>query len=83
MGKINLISMTKTKPNLSDALKELESIVENLNKNDLDVEVGLQEFKKGVELVEFCRTELKSAENQFNELKARLDTDIEEEEDIN
>jgi len=76
--------MTKSKLNLSDALKELESIVEKLSKNDLDVEVGLQEFKNGVELVEFCRGELKIAENQFNELKARLDRDIEEEEeDIN
>lgn len=75
--------MMKTKPNLSEALKELESIVEKLNKNDLDVEIGLQEFKNGVELVEFCRSELKAAENQFNELKARLDKDVEEEEDVN
>ena len=84
MDTLSFYYMTKPKPNLSEALKELETIVEKLNKNDLDVEVGLQEFKKGVELVELCRAELQSAENQFNELKARLDKDIEsEEEDIN
>lgn len=72
--------MMKSTPNLSEAIHELEGIVESLNKSDLDVETGLQEFKKGVELVEFCRAELKSAENQFIELKARLDKDVVEEE---
>ncbi len=65
--------MANTKPSLTEALQELETIVDTLNKSDLDVEKGLVEFKKGVELVEFCRIELKSAENQFVELKARLD----------
>lgn len=71
--------MTTPKTNLADALQELEKIVERLNNNELDVEVGLVEFKKGVELVEFCRSELKKAENQFIQLKARLDKDILEE----
>lgn len=71
--------MTASKKNLADALLELEGIVERLNSNELDVEVGLVEFKKGVELVELCRSELKKAENQFQELKARLDKDMEEE----
>lgn len=65
--------MIKNKPTLSNALTDLEAIVEKLNQNDLDIEVSLQEFQKGVELVEFCRQELKSAENQFNVLKARLE----------
>ncbi len=76
--------MTKNNQSLTDALKELEAIVEKLSTNDLDVQVGLLEFKKGVELVEFCRGQLKEAENQFQELKARLDKDLHEEvSDIN
>ncbi len=65
--------MSNSKMSLAEALKELEKIVEGLNTKDLDVEMGLLEFKKGVELVEFCRGEIKNAENQFLELKARLD----------
>ncbi len=73
--------MSSQKTTLANALEQLEQIVQQLNANDLDVEVGLVEFKKGVELVEFCRAELKKAENQFVELKARLDkTSVEEEE---
>lgn len=66
--------MTKEKMTLSEALEALQKIVDRLGQNDLDLEIGLSEFKKGVELVEFCRSELKTAENQFHELKARLDT---------
>lgn len=74
--------MTKDKVTLAEALSELDAIVEALNRTDLDVEKGLEEFKKGVELVEFCRGELKTAENQFIELKARLDkTSVDEVED--
>jgi len=65
--------MSTSKITLAQALGDLEKIVERLNSSDLDVEMGLLEFKKGVELVEFCRGELKNAENQFIELKARLD----------
>ncbi len=72
--------MTKPTINLTEALQDLESIVENLNTNNLDIEIALKEFKRGVELVEVCRSQLKTAENQFQELKARLEKDTLEQE---
>ncbi len=74
--------MSTSKTKLAQSLEELEKIVERLNNNDLDIELGLVEFQKGVELVEFCRKELKSAENKFIELKARLDLGTNREEDF-
>ncbi len=65
--------MTKDIKNLSDALKDLEKIVEKLDRSDFDIQESLKEFRTGVELIEFCRGELKSAENEFIELKSRLD----------
>ena len=58
---------------LNQALKDLEKIVEKLNSKDLDVEEGMKQFKEGVELIQFCRGQLKAAENQFQELKAKLE----------
>jgi exodeoxyribonuclease VII small subunit len=65
--------MKEEKKNLGEALKELEKIVASLDRVDFDIEEGLQEFRRGVDLVEFCRSELKHAENEFIELKSRLD----------
>lgn len=58
---------------LKQALENLEKIVEELNNKDLDIEKGMEEFKKGVELIQFCRAQLKTAENQFQELKGKLE----------
>lgn len=80
------IFMTKDTKNLSDALKDLEKIAEKLDRSDLDIQESLKEFRSGVELIEFCRAELRSAENEFIELKSRLDTSskkIEESVNIN
>lgn len=62
-----------SKITLQQALQDLEKIVEQLNNKDLDIEKGMEEFKKGVELIQFCRTQLKTAENQFQELKGKLE----------
>ena len=67
--------MPKDRDNLQNAFKELEKIVDELNTKDIDVEVALKKFKDGVELIEFCRAELRQAENEFKKLKGRLDTD--------
>ena len=74
--------MKEEKQNLGEALKELEKIVARLDRVDFDIEEGLKEFRRGVDLVEFCRAELKHAENEFIELKSRLDVNTQKERDI-
>ena len=65
--------MVKEEKNLQNALKQLEKIVEDLNGRDVDVEAGLEKFKKGVALIKFCRGRLQKAENEFEELKGDID----------
>jgi len=68
------------KENLQNAFKELDKIVEELTAKDIDVESALKKFKDGVELIEFCRAELRQAENEFKKLKSRLEKEEEGEE---
>ena len=69
--------MTNDKIKLQNALKELDNIVQDLSSKQVDVEVGLAKFKEGVELIKFCRSQLKKAENEFTKLKAELEVDDE------
>jgi len=71
--------MSKEKENLQNALQQLEKIVEDLNRKDVDVEAGLDKFKEGVALIKVCRGQLQKAENEFKKLKQELDTEETEE----
>lgn len=65
--------MPKKQQNLETALKELEKIVDDLNSSDIDIEKGLKKFKKGAELIKFCKQKLKKAENEFEKLRDELE----------
>lgn len=67
--------MPEEKNKLQTALTQLEQIVDNLSNKEVDVQAGLEQFKKGVTLIKFCRGELKQAENQFQKLKAELEAE--------
>jgi exodeoxyribonuclease VII small subunit len=71
------------KENLQNALHQLEKIVEDLNKKDIDIETGLKKFKDGVELIKLCRNQLQKAENEFKKLKNELDFEIENDKNNN
>jgi len=74
--------MPTEKNNLQSALKKLEVIVEDLSNNEVDVESGLEKFKAGVDLIKFCRGQLKEAENEFKKLKTELEAEEVSEEDM-
>ncbi len=65
--------MAKEKENLESAFKQLEKIIDELNKGNLDIEESLEKFKKGVALIKACREQLKKAENEFLKLKKELE----------
>ncbi len=73
--------MPNEKENLQSALQQLEKIVEDLSRKDVDVEAGLEKFKEGVALIKICRGQLQKAENEFKRLKSELDIEEENEED--
>ena len=67
--------MVEKGKNLKTAIVRLEEIVAELGRGNTDIETGLEQFREGVALVKFCRSELKKAENEFEKLKTELETD--------
>ncbi len=53
------------------AIKELESIVQTLERGDLPLEQSLELFERGVRLSRFCHTRLEDAERRIEILTER------------
>jgi len=53
-----------------DALVELQSLVDAMEKGDISLEQSLQAFERGVELTRFCQTALFRAEQKVQQLNA-------------
>jgi len=51
-----------------EALKNLEKIVEKLERGDLPLEDSLAAFTEGIRLVQFCHKKLEEAENKVQML---------------
>jgi len=66
--------MTKTKPNYQELKTELDTVMAELQREDLDVDKALEHYKRGLELVGQLESYLKSAENTVKELKASFNT---------
>ncbi|MCI0502170.1 MAG: exodeoxyribonuclease VII small subunit [Fusobacteria bacterium] len=52
----------------SQLMKELETIVTNLENNDLELEAALSEFEKGIQIFRSCQGKLKEVENKTKQL---------------
>lgn len=67
------------KLNLSESLRKLEEITEWFNdQQEVDVEQGLDKVKEGVKLIKASRERLKAVENEFEDVKKELESDLEE-----
>lgn len=56
--------MEETK-SFEDAIKELEQIVEKLEKGDMPLDKLVEEFQKGVELSNYCNKKLEEAQKKI------------------
>ncbi len=56
--------MDISKLSYEEAIKELENVLEKLEKNDSSLEETLEIFKKGMEIHKFCSETLSKTENQ-------------------
>lgn len=57
-----------------EALKaELDAVLEALQSDDLNVDQAVQQYERGLELVQQLKTYLKTAENKVTTLKAKFD----------
>ena len=59
--------------NLNDTLKKLSQIVSWFeSQSELDVEKGLEYVKEGATLIKSSRERLKEVENEFKEIKKKI-----------
>ena len=71
-----------TLESFEDALAELETLVEILEKGELPLDESLQKFERGIQLTRTCQEALKRAEQRVQQLTS-LDpvTDLEPQRD--
>ena len=70
--------MTKkspAKPDFETALKELETLVDTMEKGDLSLEDSLSHFERGVQLSRTCQQALKDAEQKVDILMKKSGQD--------
>lgn len=64
---------------LEQSLKNLETIVEQLEKGDLPLNESLNLFEKGIKLTQICQTSLTEAEQKIQTItESSINADTEE-----
>lgn len=65
-------NMKKTSSqSFKEALAELEDIAEKFESGDLDVEKGLKDYERGLELAAFCKKKLAALEVRVKEIQTK------------
>ncbi len=62
----------ENKIRFEDAFRELEKIVEEFEAGEVDLEKGLKQFERGLELAKICKTRLKEVENKVTQIKKKF-----------
>ncbi len=59
----------------AEALSELETILDELESDDVDVDVLAEHVKRASELIELCRDRIGKAKLRIEEVVAQIDAD--------
>lgn len=65
----------KAEQNFEQAIKELEEIVNLLEKGDLPLEEMLKFYEKGMKQAQFCQTALREAQKKLEKFKSTQEQD--------
>jgi len=68
--------MTHAKADYQTLMAELETILAELQQEDLDVDQAVKQYQRGLELVRQLEQYLEGAENTVKELKAKFDKPV-------
>lgn len=60
--------MAKKEFSFNDAVKEIEIILQNIEKGNLDVDKLSDEVKRASELIKQCQKKLRSTEDEINSI---------------
>jgi exodeoxyribonuclease VII small subunit len=61
--------------NYQSLQNELESILNDLQRDDIDVDQAMKQYERGLQIVKQLEDYLQSAENTVEELRAKFDKD--------
>jgi exodeoxyribonuclease VII small subunit len=61
-------------PSFEDAQRELEQIVERLERGDADLDEAIKLWERGEELYKLCASRLDSAHGKIEELARRVES---------
>lgn len=64
--------MTKPKQTYQELKSQLDEVMQQLQREDLDIDKAIEYYQKGLELVRDIETYLKTAENKVTEIKAKF-----------
>ena len=64
--------MVKKEFSFNDAVKEIEIILQNIEKGNLDVDKLSDEVKRASELIRQCQKKLRSTEDEINSIFKEL-----------
>ena len=70
-------SSKQQQPTFESALTELEKIVESMEGGEMPLEQSLAAYKRGAELLKFCQSALRDAQQQVKVLEDNVLKDFE------
>lgn len=69
----NMATKTTKPKTFKAAYEELEKIAEQFESEELDLEKGLKDFERGLELAKICKDRLGELEIRVKEIQAKFD----------
>jgi exodeoxyribonuclease VII small subunit len=67
--------MTDKNFNFKIALEELKKINEEFDSKDIDLDMALEKFRRGLEIAKQCKEKLRETENEIIKLKEKFSSD--------
>lgn len=68
--------MAKAKQTFKQQLAELEAIIKKFETEEWNLDDGLEEFEKALQLAEQLKKTIRSAENKVEELQRKYSADV-------
>ncbi len=66
---------TPETPSFTDAMQELEAILNRIDNDTVDVDRLAKELRRATDLLELCRGKIKKAEVEVNQIVQKLESD--------
>ena len=69
------MSSTSDTPSFTDAMQELEAILNRIDNDTVDVDRLAKELRRATDLLELCRGKIRKAEVEVSQIVQKLESD--------